>query len=109
LSADIFGFRQYQWSFANMTSESDTVQSFMAALNLNPDKIPKLSVATAYYQRNNDRNPFDFANPSLNTVWVIGWVMKSAKGECYLDFVNSIVMTVLENLSLLNNYHRNSV
>ncbi|MDP5957938.1 MAG: hypothetical protein QGF82_04240, partial [Candidatus Marinimicrobia bacterium] len=68
LSADIFGFASINGSFANMTSESDTVQSFMAALNLNPDKIPKLSVATAYYQRNNDRNPFDFANPSLNTV-----------------------------------------
>ena len=68
LSADIFGFASINGSFANMTSESDTVQSFMAALNLNPDKIPKLSVATAYYQRNNDLNPFDFANPSLNTV-----------------------------------------
>lgn len=68
LSADIFGFASISGSFANMTSESDTVQSFMAALNLNPDKIPKLSVATAYYQRNNDLNPFDFANPSLNTV-----------------------------------------
>ena len=68
LSADIFGFASISGSFANMTSESDTVQSFMAALKLNPDKIPKLSVATAYYQRNNDLNPFDFANPSLNTV-----------------------------------------
>jgi len=68
LSADIFGFASINGSFANMTSESDTVQSFMAALNLNPDKIPKLSVATAYYQRNNDLNPFDFANPSLNTI-----------------------------------------
>jgi len=68
LSADLFGFASISGSFANMTSESDTVQSFMAALNLNADKIPKLSVATAYYQRNNDLNPFDFANPSLNTV-----------------------------------------
>jgi hypothetical protein len=25
-------------------------------------------MATAYYQRNNDENPFDFENPSVNTV-----------------------------------------
>ncbi len=68
LSADFFGFASLSGSFANMTSESDTVQSFVATFNLNPEKIPKLSAATAYYQRNNDLNPFDFENPSLNTV-----------------------------------------
>ena len=51
-----------------MTSETDTVNSFVAALSLNADRIPKLSEATAYYQRTNDSNPFDFANPSVNTV-----------------------------------------
>ena len=68
MSADLFGFASISGSYANMTSETDTVKSFMTALNLNPEKIPKLSVATAYYQRNNDTNPFDFGNPSLNTV-----------------------------------------
>lgn len=68
LSADVFGFASLMGSYANMASETDTVKSFFAALNLNADKIPKLSVATAYYQRNNDANPFDFGNPSLNTV-----------------------------------------
>ena len=68
LSADLFGFASISGSYANMTSATDTVKSFVAALNLNPEKIPKLSVATAYYQRNNDSNPFDFDNPSLNTV-----------------------------------------
>lgn len=68
MSADIFGFASLSGSYANLTSASDTVKSFIAALNLNPDKIPKLSVATAYYQRNNDRNPFDFGNPSVNTI-----------------------------------------
>ena len=33
------------------------------------ENIPKLSVAQAYYQRNNDKNPFDFNNPSINTVF----------------------------------------
>lgn len=68
VSTDIFGFANLSGSYANLTSESDTIKSFIAALNLNPDKIPKLSVATAYYQRNNDKNPFDFGNPSINTV-----------------------------------------
>jgi hypothetical protein len=68
MSADILGFASLSGSYANLTSASDTVKSFIAALNLNPDKIPKLSVATAYYQRNNDRNPFDFGNPSVNTI-----------------------------------------
>ncbi len=68
MSADIFGFGSLSGSYANLTSATDTVKSFIAALNLNPDKIPKLSVATAYYQRNNDRNPFDFGNPSVNTI-----------------------------------------
>mgnify|MGYP003722566643 CR=1 FL=1 len=68
ISADLFGFASISGSYANMTSDSNEVKSFVAALNLNPEKIPKLSVATAYYQRNNDSDPFDFDNPSLNTV-----------------------------------------
>jgi len=68
MSADVFGFASLSGSYANMSSNNNTVRSFIAGLNVNPDKIPKLSVATAYYQRNNDRNPFDFANPSVNTV-----------------------------------------
>lgn len=42
--------------------------SFSASLNLNTDNIPKLSQASAFYQRNNDPDPFDFDNPSVNTV-----------------------------------------
>jgi len=68
ISANVFGFASLIGSYANMTSASDTVKSFVASINVNPDNIPKLSVATAYYQRNNDSNPFDFGNPSVNTV-----------------------------------------
>ncbi|MFQ6678451.1 MAG: FecR domain-containing protein [Fidelibacterota bacterium] len=68
ISADVFGFASLSGAYANMTSASDTIKSFFASVNVNPDNIPKLSVATAYYQRNNDRNPFDFGNPSVNTV-----------------------------------------
>ena len=37
-------------------------------LVINAENIPKLSEARAFYQRNNDINPFDFENPSINTV-----------------------------------------
>ncbi|MFQ6608484.1 MAG: FecR domain-containing protein [Fidelibacterota bacterium] len=56
-------------SYTDMRSDAgDTLRSFMAALVLNTDNIPKISQAFAYYQRNNDRNPFDFGNPSPNTI-----------------------------------------
>jgi hypothetical protein len=69
LGADLFGFGSITGAYANMTSETDTVKSFTAAINVNAEKIPKLSEAMMYYQRNNDSNPFDFANPSINTVF----------------------------------------
>jgi len=68
ISADMFGFGSFYGSYTNMTSENDTVNSFVAALSINAERIPKLSEATAYYQRTNDSNPFDFDNPSVNTV-----------------------------------------
>jgi hypothetical protein len=68
ISADAFGFGSLYGSYTNMTSEMDTVNSFVAALTLNAERIPKLSEATAFYQRSNDKNPFDFENPSVNTV-----------------------------------------
>ena len=43
-------------------------KSFLAKLNFNTAKIPKLKIAELYYQRNNDPDPFDFDNPSTNTV-----------------------------------------
>ncbi len=66
---DIFGFANVSASYANMKAETDTVRSFTAVVGLNTDWIPKLSEARAYYIRNNDANPFDFKNPSPNTVF----------------------------------------
>ena len=43
-------------------------KSFLAKLNFNTSRIPKLKIAELYYQRNNDSDPFDFDNPSTNTV-----------------------------------------
>lgn len=66
---DIFGFANVSASYANMKSETATVRSFTAVVGLNTDWIPKLSQAAAYYIRNNDANPFDFKNPSVNTIF----------------------------------------
>ena len=43
-------------------------KSFLASIKLNTSKIPKLKVAELYYHRNNDKDPFDFDNPSTNTM-----------------------------------------
>ena len=67
-SLNLFDLASFTASFANMVADSDTIQSFNAFVNLNADNIPKVSSAMAYYQRNNDANPFDFENPSENTI-----------------------------------------
>ena len=68
-SANLFNFLTFNASYANMKADTTEFNSFNAMLNLNAENIPKLSVAQAYYQRNNDKNPFDFSNPSINTVF----------------------------------------
>ena len=68
-SANLFNLLTFNASYANMKADTVEFNSFNALLNLNAENIPKLSVAQAYYQRNNDKNPFDFENPSINTVF----------------------------------------
>ncbi len=69
-SANLFNLLSFNVAYASMKGEGDTeFNSFNALVNLNAEKIPKLSVAQAYYQRNNDKNPFDFSNPSINTIF----------------------------------------
>jgi len=68
-SANLFNLITFNASYANMKADTTEFNSFNALLNLNADNIPKLSVAQAYYQRNNDKNTFDFSNPTLNTVF----------------------------------------
>lgn len=68
-SLGLFNLVSASASYTDMSSdEGDTLRSFTAALSLNTENIPKISQAFAYYQRNNDDNPFDFANPSANTI-----------------------------------------
>ncbi len=66
--ADIFGLVQFTASYTSMKASDTEFNSFFALLSANTDNIPKLSAASAYYQRNNDENPFDFKNPSENTI-----------------------------------------
>ena len=69
-SANLFNLLSFNAAYASMKGDGDTeFNSFNALINLNAEKIPKLSVAQAYYQRNNDKNPFDFSNPSINTIF----------------------------------------
>lgn len=54
--------------YQHMFKGGNDVKSFMASATIPSGKIPKLASATAFYQRNNDDNPFDFNNPSENTI-----------------------------------------
>lgn len=65
---NLFDLVNFSASYTNMTQDTLEIKSFTAFLNLNTDNIPKLSSAMAYYQRNNESNPFDFENPSENTI-----------------------------------------
>ena len=65
---NLFNLVNFSASYANMKADTTELKSFTSFLNLNTDNIPKISSAMAYYQRNNDENPFDFENPSENTI-----------------------------------------
>ena len=69
-SANVFNLVSFNAAYASMKGDGDLeFNSFNALINVNAENIPKLSVAQAYYQRNNDKNPFDFANPTINTIF----------------------------------------
>ena len=67
-SMNLFNLASFTASYANMEADSVEYKSFYSYLSLNTDNIPKISSAMAYYQRNNDEDPFDFENPSQNTI-----------------------------------------
>lgn len=67
-SADLLNIASFGAAYTNMKADTIEFNSFYAQVSLNADLVPKLSVASAYYVRNNDANPFDFGNPSENTV-----------------------------------------
>ena len=65
---NLFNLVKFSASYANMVADTTEFNSFFAQINLSAENIPKLSEASAFYQRNNDPDPFDFNNPSINTV-----------------------------------------
>ena len=65
---NLFNLVDFSASYANMKADTTELKSFTSFLNLNTENIPKISSAMAYYQRNNDDNPFDFENPTENTI-----------------------------------------
>ena len=54
--------------YQHMFTSGTEIKSFMATASIPKGKIPKLADATAFYQRNNDENPFLFNEPSENTI-----------------------------------------
>ncbi len=65
---NLFDLVNFTASYANMKADTTELKSFNAYLNFNTDNIPKISSAMAYYQRNNDDDPFDYENPTENTI-----------------------------------------
>ncbi len=63
---DLFGIASITASYASMAADTTEFNSFYAMLSLNPENIPKLSEASAYYQHNNDKDPFEIE--SINTI-----------------------------------------
>ena len=67
-------------SYQDLYSEEGRNKSFQFDININTEKIPKLEVAKAFYQRSNDKNIFDFNNPSPSTVYGYDIGFKVSKG-----------------------------
>jgi len=56
-------------SYMNMAADgADNIKTFHAGVTIQKGLIPKLAEATAYYERDNEAKPFDFKNPTENTV-----------------------------------------
>jgi len=80
ISSDLFGYIWMVASYQDLYSDNDRNKSFQFDVNINTEKIPKLEVAKAFYQRTNDENIFDFKNPSPSTVYGYDIGFKVSKG-----------------------------
>ena len=68
IRAELFDWVRIGSYYQHMRTSEKKIRSFQASISLNPRRIPRISEATAYYQRNNDENPFKFCSPSENTI-----------------------------------------
>lgn len=84
---NFFNLVTFSASYANMKSDTSEIKSFNSFLVFNTENIPKISTASAYFQRNNDSDPFDFKNPSINTImgYKIGYELSRGVSLIY-DF-----------------------
>ena len=76
-------FLDYLWmeiAYQDLYSEDDRNKSFQANININTEKIARLEVAKAFYQRSNDSDIFDFKNPSPSTAYGYDIGFKVSKG-----------------------------
>jgi len=80
LSSEIFSYLWVEVAYQDLYSKNDRNKSFQANININTEKIPRLEVAKAFYQRSNDSNIFDFDNPSPSTAYGYDIGFKVSKG-----------------------------
>ena len=76
-------FLDYLWmeiAYQDLYSEDDRNKSFQANININTEKIARLEVAKAFYQRSNDSDIFDFKTPSPSTAYGYDIGFKVSKG-----------------------------
>ena len=65
---NLFEYLIFATYYQHMSSGEEEIKSFRSSLSITSGKIPKLAEAMAFYQRNNDKNPFKFSKPSENTI-----------------------------------------
>ena len=82
---NLFDYAWMEFAYQDLKSNIDTDsiiknKSFHANINISTEKIPKLEIAKAFYQRSNDADIFDFKNPSPSTVYGYDIGFKVSKG-----------------------------
>ena len=70
---NLFNFATFDASYTSMKADTTEFNSFNAVLALNTENIPKFSVASAYYQHNNDKDPFKIESENTVFGYRIGW------------------------------------
>ena len=70
---NIFNVIKIDASYTSMKADLIEFNSFNAVLTLNTDHIPKFSEASAYYQHNNDQDPFKIESENTILGYRIGW------------------------------------
>jgi len=70
---NLFNFVTFDASYTSMKADTTEFNSFNAVLALNTENIPKFSEASAYYQHNNDKDPFKIESENTVFGYRIGW------------------------------------